>query len=201
MASILVVKSSLNPVTALSSSLADRVAARLRDEYPVTAVTERALDPVTMPHLSSAMLAAIATEPDKRTADQQRDAAFADVVLAEVLAADVVVIAAPMYNFSIPSTLKAWLDFIARAGVTFRYTSDGPQGLLGDKRFVIVSTRGGRHAGLERDAETHYLRVMLNFLGVAQPHFIYAEGLDMGEEARAAGLERVQRDIEALRVQ
>ena len=83
----------------------------------------------------------------------------------------------PMYNFGIPSTLKAWIDHIARAGVTFRYTSEGPEGLLGEKRIIIVATRGGKYAGTEADNQSAYMRQVIGFLGLGEPEFVYAEGL------------------------
>ena len=106
-------------------------------------VVERTLTPENIPHLSSETLAALGKAADVRTRDETKAVAFADSLIAEVEAADTLVIAAPMYNFTIPTTLKAWIDHIARAGRTFRYTAQGPEGLLKNKKVVVVVSRGG----------------------------------------------------------
>ena len=118
------------------------------------------------------------------------------------LQADVVVIGAPMYNFSIPSQLKAWIDRIAVAGKTFRYTAQGPEGLAGGKRVLIASTRGGMYAGdapgAAMDHHETYLTSLFGFLGVTDLQFIRAEGLAMGDDARAQALRHAQLDIERV---
>jgi FMN-dependent NADH-azoreductase len=127
--------------------------------------------------------------------DQQRSLlALSNELVAELKAADRVVIAAPMYNFHIPVQLKAWIDLICRAGVTFRYTEQGPEGLLKGKKAVVITTRGGQHKGSSRDLIAPYMETVLGFLGITDVKFVYAEGLNMGGDAREAGLEasRVQ---------
>ncbi|MBS0396812.1 MAG: NAD(P)H-dependent oxidoreductase, partial [Proteobacteria bacterium] len=122
----------------------------------------------------------------------------ADAVIAEVLAADELVIAAPMYNFGAPSTLKTWFDHLARAGVTFRYTAQGPQGLLRDKRATLVTTRGGVHRDRPQDHLVPYVRTMLAFVGIDALEVVYAEGLALGEANRAAALARAREEIDSL---
>jgi len=119
--------------------------------------------------------------------------------VAELLAADVVVIAAPLYNFGIPSTLKAYFDHIARAGVTFRYTAQGPEGLLlRGKRVYILAARGGNYSGTPMDTQTSYLRNFLGFLGMNDVTFVYAEGLALGDEAKGRAEAAAHRQIREL---
>ena len=113
----------------------------------------------------------------------------------EVLAADVLVLAAPMYNFAIPSTLKAWLDHVLRAGVTFKYTETGPQGLLTGKRAYVLTARGGIYAGSGMDHQEPYLRQALAFLGIHDVQFIHAEGLNMGAELSEQGLAKAREQL------
>jgi FMN-dependent NADH-azoreductase len=123
-------------------------------------------------------------------------------VLDEFLAADVLVIGAPMYNFAIPSTLKAWIDRIAVAGKTFRYGPNGPEGLAGGKRVIVVSTRGGVYsegAAVAMDHQESYLRTVFGFLGISEVEFVRAEGLNMGEAARAAAVDAARAQISGTR--
>ncbi|MFC5314962.1 FMN-dependent NADH-azoreductase [Azospirillum rugosum] len=137
-------------------------------------------------------------------ARQKAELDLTDALVDEFLAADVVVIGAPMYNFTVPTQLKAWIDRIAQAGRTFRYTETGPVGLAGGKKVIIASARGGVYstnpalAGL--DHQESYLRTVLGFLGVTDVTVIRAEGIGMGPEARAKALDAAQREIEALTV-
>ena len=118
--------------------------------------------------------------------------------LHEQIDADVLVLGVPMYNFGAPSTLKAYFDRIARAGVTFRYTASGPEGLLTGKKAYIFATRGGLYAGTPLDSQTTYVRDFLGFLGITDVEFIYAEGLNMGEPSKQAALANAQERLEEL---
>lgn len=155
-------------------------------------VVERALTPQNIPHLSSETLAALGKAPDARTRDEQAAVAFADSLIAEVEAADTIVLAAPMYNFTIPTTLKAWIDHIARAGRTFRYTAQGPEGLLKGKKVVVVVSRGGFYseggpaAGMNH--QEPYLRTVLGFIGLTDVSFIEVEGQAISPEVAAKGV-------------
>lgn len=161
-----------------SRELTAAIVADWRRRVPGLEVIRRDFDADPLPHLSSRSLA---------KADPA-ESAVADAVMAEFLAADVVVIGAPMYNFAIPSTLKAWIDRIAVAGVTFRYTAEGPEGLAKGKRVVIASTRGGMYSGSPLDFQEPYLRALFGFLGTAPVEFVRAEGLAMASRERAAVL-------------
>lgn len=144
-------------------------------------------DPV--PVSDGALLGARALPAAERSAEQSALVSRADAVMAELLAADVLVIGAPMYNFSIPSQLKAWIDLVSVAGVTFRYGPNGAEGLLKGKRAVIVATAGGQHAGQPSGrAHVDYLRLLLAFLGVTDVQVIAAEGLAMGPQVREPAL-------------
>jgi FMN-dependent NADH-azoreductase len=151
-----------------SRELSAAIVADWRRRQPGIDVAYRDLDADPLPHLSSRSMAR----------DDPAERAAAAAVLAEFMAADLVVIGAPMYNFSIPSTLKAWIDRIAVAGTSFRYTADGPEGLAGGKRIIVASSRGGVHgeAG-PMDFQESYLRALFGFLGTRPPEFVRAEGL------------------------
>jgi FMN-dependent NADH-azoreductase len=134
------------------------------------------------------------------TPAQRRENALSEKLVSQFLAADVVVIGAPMYNFSIPSQLKAWIDRIAQAGRTFRYTAAGPEGLAGGKTVIVVSTRGGMYAGLPNEAMDHqesYLKTVFAFFGITDLRFVRAEGLAMGEQARAKAMDAADMEIRA----
>lgn len=150
-------------------------------------------------HLSGQSFAAAATPAELRDHTQQHEAALSAAVMEEFLAADLIVLGAPMYNFSVPSQLKAWIDRVAVAGKTFRYTETGPVGLAGGKRVVIASTAGGLHAGQPTAAgHDDYLRLVFGFLGITEVEFIHAHGLSMGPEARERAFAGARGKIERL---
>ncbi len=140
-------------------------------------------------------------EADQLTPAQKRENAVTDRLLNQFLAADVVVVGAPMYNFSVPTQLKAWLDRIAQAGRTFRYTAAGPEGLAGGKTVIVASSRGGAYAGDPAlaflDHQESYLKAIFGFFGITDVRFVRAEGVAMGDEAKAAALARADGEIRA----
>lgn len=160
---------------------------------PIAQVTYRDLDARPAPHQSGALLAARGLDPAARTADQARDLAEADAVLTEFLAADAVVIGVPMYNFGIPSQLKSWIDHLAVAGKTFRYSETGPEGLAGGKRIILASSRGGFY-GPESPAaplqhQESYLRDFFAFIGIPELEVVSAEGVNYGPDQKQRALE------------
>ncbi|CAM3883947.1 FMN-dependent NADH-azoreductase 1 [Pseudomonas reidholzensis] len=147
-------------------------------------------------HFSAATLVAAGTPEDMRDAAQAFEAKLSQETLAEFLSADAVVIGAPMYNFGVPTQLKAWIDRVAVAGQTFRYTEAGPEGLCGDKKVVLVSTAGGLHADQPTGAgHEDFLKVFLGFIGVTQLDIVRAQGLAYGPEHRSAAIEAAQAQI------
>ena len=205
MKTYLQLNSSLHGADSLSSRLASRFIKSLAladrgegaaDATPGFIVRDLANQP--LPHLTAERFAAFVTAPEQRTSVQARIAAESDELVAELAAADVIVIGLPMYNFGVPSTLKAYFDHVARAGVTFRYTPTGPEGLLRGKRAFVIATRGGRHAGTTSDLQSAYVRQFLGFIGITDIEFIYAEGLALGEESRTAAIVEAGKRIEQL---
>jgi FMN-dependent NADH-azoreductase len=196
MTTVLQINSSLFSDKGASTALADRLVARLRATRPDTAVVRRDLARDPLPHFDGATMAALTTPAAGRTPEQAATVARADALIDEVKRADVLVIAAPMYNFHAPTQLKAWFDYIARAGVTFRYTATGPEGLLTGKRAYVVTTRGGVHRDAPTDNLVPYLKTMLGFVGITDVDVIYAEGLAMGDEPRRAGLAQAEAAID-----
>jgi FMN-dependent NADH-azoreductase len=159
-------------------------------------VTYRDLAADAISHLSSASLVAAGTPAELRDAAQKHEAELGEKSIEEFLAADAIVIGAPMYNFSIPSQLKAWIDRIAVAGKTFRYTENGPEGLAGGKKVIIVSTAGGIHAGQPSGiAHETYIELVLNFLGITDIEVVRAEGLAYGDEPRRNAIAGAQASI------
>ncbi len=201
MGNILFVSSSLSGENSKSRQVAAGLVGNLRNALGGT-VTARHVAPDNMPHIDMATLAAAGTPVDARTPEQAARARLADEIIAEAEAAQTLVIAAPMYNFGIPSALKAWLDHLARAGRTFRYTANGPEGLLKNKRVYVVVSRGGFYgAGSPAESmefQDSYLRVMLGFLGMNDVTVISVENQAIGAEAAAKGLAQAYNDVAAL---
>ena len=175
---LLHVDSSILGQNSASRELSGAIVARWQDVVPGLQVSYRDLDASPLPHLSGASLAGTNIS----------EAADAERTMQEFLEADVVVIGAPMYNFGIPSTLKAWIDRLAVAGKTFRYTETGPQGLAGGKKVILASSRGGFHQDSGSDFQEPYLRFLFGFLGITDLEIVRAEGLAVSPEQRSNGL-------------
>ena len=198
MSTLLQINTSLNSNQGQSSQLANRLVANWKAKHADGNVVVRDLAAQPVPHLDEARFGAFLTKPEDRTPEQQEVAAFSDALIDELKAADVVVLGLPLYNFGIPSTLKAWIDHIARAGSTFRYTDTGPVGLLTGKKVYVLATRGGKYAGTPLDSQTDYIRAFFGFLGMTDIEFVYAEGLAMGEEPKQAALAEARQQLERL---
>lgn len=202
MNSLLLVTSSLFGEASQTRQIAREFVDTWLRNNPGTRVVERDLSPDSIPHLSQATLGAVTTPAERRTAAQRDVAAFADTLIEEVEAADTIVLAAPMYNFTIPSTLKAWLDHVARAGRTFRYTGDGPEGLLKGKKVFVVTGRGGVYSGESPakalDFQEPYLRAILGFIGLTDVSFVHVEGLNINKESAESGRARARAAIASL---
>lgn len=179
----------------LSTRLADELSAALIEQQGGGSVTVRDLGLEPHPTLDEAALQALFTPAEQRSAAQQARVALDMALVAQLQAADTLVMAVPMINFGIPAQLKNWIDAVAKAGVTFRYTPQGPMGLLTGKRAVVVLTRGGVYRDQPTDTMVPYLRTFLGFVGITDVHFVYAEGLAMGPEAEAAGLASARAQI------
>jgi FMN-dependent NADH-azoreductase len=170
--------------------------------YPHRSVVERALTSHTMPHLDSETFVAMGADASQHSHLQKEAVALSDELIAELEAADTIVLAVPMYNFSIPSTLKAWIDHVARRGRTFRYTEKGPEGLLANKKVFVLVSRGGVYSkgspAAPFDFQEPYLRTVLGFLGLTDVTFVHFEGVGMGPEAAAANRRKALADVERL---
>ena len=181
-----------------STRLADEFVAAWRASNPGAKVIVRNLAEETVPHLDAERFGAFLAKPGEGSVEQQAVVEYSDALIDELKRADVLVLGLPMYNFGVPSTLKAYIDHIARAGATFKYTEKGPVGLLTGKKAYVFATRGGLYAGTPLDTQTAYVRDMLRFLGIDDVEFVYAEGLAIGAERKAAALSEAQRAIEGL---
>ncbi|MFO1312389.1 MAG: FMN-dependent NADH-azoreductase [Burkholderiales bacterium] len=193
---ILQINSSARREGSHSTRLADRIVARLRDADPEAALVVRDLSATPHPVLDEAALDALFTPPSQRTAAQAARVALDDALIAEISAADVVVLGVPMYNFGVPAQLKNWIDAISRAGVTFRYGAQGPVGLLTGKKVYVALARGGRYRDTPADSQVPYLATVLAFLGMTDVRFVYAEGLAMGADAERDALAAAYAEIE-----
>jgi len=181
-----------------SSRLADSFVARFRAANPGAEIIVRDLARDPVPHLDAQRFGAFIAKPESRTPAQHAVVAFSDELISELKRADVIVLGLPMYNFGVPSALKAYFDHVARAGATFRYTDKGPLGLLTGKKAYIFATRGGKYAGTPQDLETGFVRQFLQFVGIDDVEFVYAEGLAMGDASRQAGLTAAEGAIDRL---
>ena len=160
-------------------------------------LTVRDLAANPLPVLDFAIATALRATEDL-SQEQQAVVELSDTLIEEVKAADTLVIAAPMYNFTIPTQLKNWIDLIARAGVTFKYTENGVQGLIEGKKAIVITTRGGIHKDSPTDNVTPYLRTVLGFVGITDVEFVYAEALNMGEDFAAKGISEAQSQLAAI---
>jgi FMN-dependent NADH-azoreductase len=183
---ILQINSSLRGASSESNRVTGNIVAKLLAANPNATVTVRDVGANPHPVLDEAALGALFTPADQRSAAQAARVAQDDALIAEVQAADVVVIGAPMYNFGMPIQLKAWFDAIARAGVTFRYTESGPEGLLKNKQVFVATSRGGIYPE-DADPQVPHIRMLLNFLGMTDSTFVYSNGQAMGPEAAGKG--------------
>jgi FMN-dependent NADH-azoreductase len=196
---ILHLDSSILGDASASRQLTHAVAMAVRAAEPESTLRYRDLADDELAHLSGASLAAATTPDELRDVAQRQAAALAEATLNEFLTADLLIIGAPMYNFSVPSQLKAWIDRIAVAGKTFRYSSNGAEGLAGGKRVILVSTAGGMHADQPSGiAHEGYLRLVLGFLGITDIEIVRAHGLAMGNGAREAAMAAAHEAIEGL---
>lgn len=180
MRTLLQLNTSLYSNEGQSSQLTQRYVDAWSARNPNGAVIVRDLAADPVPHLTAERFAAFNTAPAARSGEQQLVVDYSDRLIEELRRADTVVIGLPMYNFGVPSTLKAYFDHVARANVTFKYTETGPVGLLTGKQVIVVATRGGAYAGTPLDSQTDYVRQFLGFIGLKDVEFVYAEGLAMG---------------------
>ncbi len=200
MATLLKINSSLYGEAGQSSQLADRFVQIWRKQQPSGHVIARDLGKQPVPHLSAERFQAFITQPEERNTEQLAVAAESDALINELKQADVIVLGLPMYNFGVPSQLKAYFDHIARAGLTFRYTAKGPEGLLKGKKAYVFATRGGQYAGTPLDTETQYVRDFFAFLGITDVEFVYAESLAISAESKQASLVQAQDALQRLLV-
>jgi FMN-dependent NADH-azoreductase len=175
---ILQIKSSILGDNSQSSRLADAFVAL----HPNAAVVVRDLAANPVPHLDGARVAAFFSKPEERSAEQKTVVAYSDELIDELRRADVLVLGLPMYNFGVPSQLKAWFDHVARAGETFKYTEKGAVGLLTGKKAYVFAARGGLYG--DNHSQTQFVREFLGFIGISDVEFVYAEGLAIGAESR-----------------
>jgi FMN-dependent NADH-azoreductase len=193
---ILQINSSARRDGSHSTRLANRIVQRLRDADPDASLTVRDFNDTPHPVLDEAALGALFTAADQRTPEQAARVAQDDALIAEVQAADVIVVGVPMYNFGVPAALKNWIDAISRAGVTFRYTANGPEGLLKGKKVYVALTRGGQYRNTPSDSQVPYLTTVFTFLGLADVHFVYAEGLALGPAAEQSAIASAYEQID-----
>lgn len=194
---ILQINASARREGANSTKVANRVTERLQAANPGATVTLRDLAANPVPALDEAMLGALFTPAEQRSAEQAAAVAGYDALIAELQAHDAIVLGVPMYNFGVSSQLKNWIDAVARAGVTFQYTATGPEGLVKGKTVYVAFARGGLYRDTPNDSQTPYLKSVLGFLGMTDLRFVFAEGLNMGPEAAAKGFAQAEADLEA----
>lgn len=191
MKTLLSIQSSLFVEHGISRRLTEDFVAQWRRDNPRGRVMVRDLAADPIPHLTAERYTALGGG-DGLNAEQRAALADSDEMIAELKEADEVVLGLPMYNFTLPSTLKAYFDHIARAGVTFRYTETGPEGLVSDRPVHVFATRGGYYQGTPADTQTDLVMLFFGLLGINDVRFIYAEGLAMGEEQQVAAMQQAR---------
>jgi FMN-dependent NADH-azoreductase len=197
---ILYLRSSLFGHDSVSNQLADEFLEGLQARNPGARVTTLDLAKDPLPHLGSEEFATWTLPDEQRSPAQRELAALSDRLIDALFAHDTLVLAVPMYNLGIPSTLKAWIDRVARAGKTFRYTAEGPKGLLDGVRAYVFFARGGVYRDTSLDTQTGHLRAVLGLMGITEVETVYAEGLAMGDKARSDSLAEARSAIGVLAV-
>lgn len=195
---ILHINSSARSTGSHSSKLAGDIVSRLLAAHPGSAVTVRDLGRNPVPEFDEATLQAFFTPAEQRTPAQAERAAQSEALIEELRRADAVVLGVPMYNFGVPAALKNWIDNVARAGITFKYTDKGPVGLLQGKKVYITLARGGLYRDTPADTQVPYLKSVLGFLGMTDIQFVYAEGVAMGPDAEKKALDSAAAQIDAI---
>ena len=198
MSNVLIIESSARQQDSFSRQLTRQFISQWHAAHPADQVTVRDLALAPVPHLDASLLGGWMKPEGQRNADEQISLQRSNELTDELLAADVLVLAAPMYNFAIPSTLKAWLDHVLRAGVTFKYTETGPQGLLVGKKAYVLTARGGLYAGSTSDHQEPYLRQVMAFIGIHDVTFIHAEGMNLGGDFQEKGLNQAKARLSAI---
>ena len=183
MSRLLVLKSSILSTFSQSAQLADHAIAQWEEAHGQGSVSVRDLAEDPLPMLDGELVGAMRPSDATLTPRQQEALDLSNALIDEIKAHDVIVMTAPMYNFSVPIQLKAYIDLVARAGVTFRYTENGPEGMIEGKRALVLTTRGGIHKDSPEDFVAPYLRTFLGFIGISDVEMVYAEGLAMGPES------------------
>ena len=196
---LLHVDSSVLGTNSVSRQLSARIVAEWQATHPGTVVEHLDLVADAPAHLDAESLGFRLPAGGTPTEAQQRENAVSERLVSQFLAADVVVIGVPFYNFTIPSQLKAWIDRLAQAGRTFRYTANGPEGLAGGKTVIVAATRGGKYTGSPvAQHQDGYLKLIFNFFGITDVRFVHAEGLAMGEEVKAGAIAQAQAQIQVV---
>ena len=198
MSTLLQINTSLFSAGGQSTQLTNDFVQSWQQQHPDAAVVVRDLAAHPVPHLNAARLTAFMTPAEQRSQEQQAIVDYSDALIAELKAADVVVLGLPLYNFGIPSGLQAYFDHLARAGVTFKYTATGPEGFITGKRVLVFATRGGKYAGTPNDSATTQVRNLLNLLGMKEVEFVYAEGLNIDTDTRAQALQQARQHSSQL---
>jgi FMN-dependent NADH-azoreductase len=193
---ILQINSSPRRTASHSTRVANRLVQRLQDANPEATVNVRDLGDTPHPVMDEAAFSALFTPEQRRSSEQALRVALDDGLIAELQAADVVVLGVPMYNFGVPAQLKNWIDAISRAGVTFRYGASGPEGLLKGKKVYVALARGGKYRNTPADTQVPYLTTVLSFLGMNDILYVYAEGLAMGPESEQSAIASAYEQIE-----
>lgn len=197
---LLHVDSSINGAASVSRSLTQKAVDQWVAAHPGTEVEYLDLAVDTPPHFSADSLGIRRPVANASTAEQKENQ-LSETLVSQFLAADVIVVGAPLYNFSIPSQLKAWIDRLAQAGRTFRYTAEGPEGLAKGKTVIAVLSRGGIYsnseAGQAMEHQESYLKTVFGFFGITDVRVVRAEGTDLGQESREAALRNAVEEIAA----
>jgi FMN-dependent NADH-azoreductase len=199
MTKALIVTSSASGPASVSNQLVEAYVARLQVERPDVEIVRRDVGAGTIPHLTADTVAAIRAEP--QTEAEKAARALSDALVAELAEAELLVIASPMYNFGMSSTLKAWFDHVLRAGLTFRYSATGPEGLMTGKKAIVIQSRAGHYSegpAAAMDGQEPHIRILLGFMGITDVTYVRAEKLAFGPDAAEASIAAAAGELENL---
>lgn len=198
MKKVLNLQSSIFSEAGQSYQLSEKFLETLRAEIPGVEVTTRDLAKNPIPHLDGAQVMASMTPEADRTDEQKLRANYTSDIISELEAHDTILIGMPMYNFTVPSTLKAWIDQVAQAGRTFKYTESGVEGLVKGKKVYVIMTMGGTYKGTDLDTQSSYIKTFFGLIGITDVEIIYAEGLNLGDDIKNAALNAAHSTMDNL---
>jgi len=198
MSKVLVLNTGLNGEQSNSNKFTQKYLNARKEQGTIDQIKIRDLNALALPHLSANEMSAWMTPDNERSDNQKALAAVSDELITELFDHDLIVIGMPMYNMGVPSTFKAYIDRVSRAGKTFSYTEQGPKGLVTNTKVIVLAARGGQYQGTPLDTQTGYIKGIFGLMGITDVEFVYAEGLNMGEDIANNAWQQADEQLKAI---